>query len=988
MRTSLLVTAVVMLQMSSHVLSQKDTNVYNAYTMAKDLVLMDGEVSAGKNPLQIDPARLQRNLKYMVWYADLQDLDRKAQLDTLITRLGRYPRLVALYRKIYGVILDTIGLLSVTPSQIESTYNDIFINAPKIKATLSGLYGTIQLYTDKINKLIEDTTELDKEISNFKTLASNEQLKLTELENKLKELTDTSLLRETIIFESAAARRLKEELDRKVIKNTELREKNKNDRITAEARLKKANNDLLAYFKINEEDPTVIRFIQRVNKLDISQTFIERYNNNPEIEKEIRLVQEYKEAIINEASSNSLQFKLPNQTEIIDAIAIYLAKRVKQEAVMWFFETIKKNASQYELIQTFFPNTITLLQSNEVYEIPNLGSQWRYALSKDFVKLPRNVFTSEWFKKWFAEKTGDNGLLLEYLNAGFDIGDLLVQRYSYRNLVKQLYLQLSNANDNSPNKKLIKPRDIFSLLYAINEECFLISHKDTSYRLLQFEDLRTMNKDELEIMFSLMDMKYGRSISRFFDAATTKNFVIEQQDVNSVRRWLGGIETGIKQFEKIQDDFNKTQEEIKNGKKEDAVFSLFNLWESVNALFDLVIPDTLSKPAWMNGLTQNAGKVKLFTKMGFEVYNQITLSNYAGAVNTTISIIEELFYYNDKKFTISDGVFKERLVVVKNKRKDRYITQYPEIVNTGIRKDTPAAMKKPEKDIEPTGKKTGISQNDTVKLNQANSLHHLKRTDTRAAILFERDRHAINLIRKLAGFLNDVMLTTDSKKLAKVVESYALPPGSYKRKRNSWWSLDLNAFVGAHAGYEIARKDIDPFVKPLKSKGYVYGITAPIGLSLSKTFGRRLRGDSVSESLIRNPDKLRIAKKSLYQRGNATFTITAFIIDIGAVVSYRFNNTADSVLPQDVKWAQLFSPGIQLAYGFRNTPLVISAGYQYTPQLRKIDEQPGDSKNRQYNANRFQLALMFDLPLANIWQRSFYGPKMHRVKNKPAAIRQ
>ncbi|MFM9911030.1 MAG: hypothetical protein ACKVOW_16945, partial [Chitinophagaceae bacterium] len=605
---------------------------------------------------------------------------------------------------------------------------------------------------------------------------------------------------------------------------------------------------------------------------------------------------------------------------------------------------------------------------------------------------------SSWFKKWFTNKTAQDSLILEYLAAGFDIGDLLMQRYNYRNLVKQMYLQLNSGNDNS-NINAVKPKDIFSLLYAINEECFIISKKDTSYRLLNYEDLRLMNKDELEIMFSLIDMKYGGSFSKLLGLAN-KPFELNRDDMNSLRRWLGGIENNIKQFQKIQEDFNRTQEELKNGKKEDAVYSLFNLWESVNTLFDMVIPDSTLKPAWMKGVDAQSDKIKVFTKKGFEVYNQISLKNYAGAVSSVISVLEDFFYNNNSTFTITENHFKDRLTptAVNNVRKRE---TYPQVIDKGIlvkysysKKINDQISIENSRVIESAIKAKRISKESVKKLSHSDSLAYgikpfakisndtfkFKQTDLPAAILFERDRHAIQLIRKLAGFLNDVMLTTDSKKLAKVVESYALPPGSYKRKRNNWWSVDFNAYVGAFGGYEVATRNVGTSSLPPRIKGWVYGITAPIGVSLSKTFGRKLRIDSLGDALIRNPDKIRITKTQIKERGNATFTMTVSVVDLGAVVSYRFNNTKDSVLPQQVKWEQVFSPGISFAYGFRNTPLVISAGYQYTPRLRKIEQIADNPKNQQYNANRFQLGLLFDLPLANIWQRSFYPPRMKKIK--------
>jgi hypothetical protein len=75
-----------------------------------------------------------------------------------------------------------------------------------------------------------------------------------------------------------------------------------------------------------------------------------------------------------ETSSIGGGFKMPGQAEMIDAMAVYLAKRVKQEAVLWFFETLKKNAGTDDLIRTCFPESIALLSGTDGGEVPNLGS--------------------------------------------------------------------------------------------------------------------------------------------------------------------------------------------------------------------------------------------------------------------------------------------------------------------------------------------------------------------------------------------------------------------------------------------------------------------------------------------------------------------------------------------------------------------------------------------------------------------------------------
>lgn len=195
--------------------------------------------------------------------------------------------------------------------------------------------------------------------------------------------------------------------------------------------------------------------------------------------------------------------------------------------------------------------------------------------------------------------------------------------------------------------------------------------------------------------------------------------------------------------------------------------------------------------------------------------------------------------------------------------------------------------------------------------------------------------------------LTEIASTTDSKALAKVIESYALPPGSYRLKRNSNFSVDLNAFPGLYVGGEQIIGD--------KAMRGVYGFTAPIGLSFS--WGTR-RSHLESDKDYRN---MYISKKGkLKTRTLNNWTADLMVIDLAAPVSYRLGKGPEQGLPDEVGWAQVFSPGVNLRRGIGNTPLCLGIGVQRTPDLRT------DFSKAEHDAWRFHASIAFDLPLLNI----------------------
>lgn len=900
--------------------SLKTSDLRNAYQISRKLMAMERRLSTD-TLTNGDRYSIRMLISSLGWYAGMQDYEQESVTDSLSQKLkGKYEKLGSLYQLMVGRLFKVDLLLDEDIQKVNQLL-DINANAslkPQVVNELGKYWTAIRARNDTVTKLNTFKGQLNDTTVEYKTTLrylNTARDKLNGLDSLAK--LDTPDVKNRIAgikkFADDSAR-LKKDVD-------SLTEKIRQYGADAEAEAEKVKN-IRAGLTNNFLSPTAgsagRKVLIKLSGLGDDVSFQRSVTiQNEQIAKSQIDYSREKESMAESSVSGTISFRMPSEAEMIDAIAIYLAKRVKQEAVMYFFETVKKNAKQYELIRTFFPNTITLLQSNEVYEIPNLGAQWRYALSKDFVKMPRSLLKSDWFHRWYNSKAGNDPYMPKFLEAVLDVCELLNQQYSYNQLIKEMFLRQQKNNITDVEGR-ITPLKIFSILYAFNQECFVdFVVKDTlRTRPLSYEDFKTLSRDELELMITLMDMKYGEAFSPIWKRNNPGRF-LSDKDAEAFRLWAGSIESGIQQFNKMQEDYIKLENAIREGKKVDAVYTVFNVWDNINTLLAVVIPDSTIGNEKLRKVAIGSRAFKENTEKVFDIYHQLSLKNYAGASNAVIELVEGMLYSD------SGGFFLRKSVI------DSIATRH--FVGNYINR---------------SGDSTRLTQ---VSLG--------------AAFVFEQDRHAINLIRKLAGFLNDVMLTTDSKKLSKVVESYAMPPGSYKRKRNSWMSLDLNAYVGAYAGMERSRNITNDW-------GGVYGITAPIGLTLSKTFGRKL-GENIklSYDFVRNPDKLYVGKHNVRRRSATTLSLSVNIVDIGAVVAYRFSNTDSTSkgLPRDVNWSQVISPGVRFGYGIPGTPLVASLGWQYTPKLRSFN----NTNEEQYNTHRFSAGVLVDLPLANFWQQSY-----------------
>jgi len=162
--------------------------------------------------------------------------------------------------------------------------------------------------------------------------------------------------------------------------------------------------------------------------------------------------------------------------------------------------------------------------------------------------------------------------------------------------------------------------------------------------------------------------------------------------------------------------------------------------------------------------------------------------------------------------------------------------------------------------------------------------------------------------------------TNNSSEVETLLETYALPAGSSRVKKETAYNIALNAYIGGF----FARTATG-------GSGFTntYGLTAPIGFTFSKGFG------SVG-----------------------SLSILGGLIDLGGVIRYKLDNKG--AYEQNVNLAGLVSPSAQLVYGFPwYIPVSIGAGYQWTSPSTA-------SSNAIQLSPHFNIFLAVDIPLFNL----------------------
>jgi hypothetical protein len=191
--------------------------------------------------------------------------------------------------------------------------------------------------------------------------------------------------------------------------------------------------------------------------------------------------------------------------------------------------------------------------------------------------------------------------------------------------------------------------------------------------------------------------------------------------------------------------------------------------------------------------------------------------------------------------------------------------------------------------------------------------------------------------------LAEIVEAKDSKEVYAAIDRIAAPVGSSRVKKENAFSFALNAYGGAFIGKEKIEGVKDD------SKANNYGISAPVGFSFS--FGK-IKG-----------------AKAKPETGYKSVTIFLSVIDVGAPVSFRFQNDTLNEIPT-ISWKDIIAPGVHLIYGFGKMPLSLAVGWQTGPNLRKVTSQYNEYQNSKYS--RLSIGLYVDIPVFIFYRRKYW----------------
>lgn len=226
---------------------------------------------------------------------------------------------------------------------------------------------------------------------------------------------------------------------------------------------------------------------------------------------------------------------------------------------------------------------------------------------------------------------------------------------------------------------------------------------------------------------------------------------------------------------------------------------------------------------------------------------------------------------------------------------------------------------------------------------------------------------------KYGAFAVAIAQAQSANDMKSAIQSVALPTGSSSVKRKSFVNVSFNAFGGLGNGVEFVH---NPRRNLFEKPEYNIGFAAPIGIAFSWGWRKLLFKDRNNVDITKKSYK-KFGKNYQYYkkeklkalRGSSGSIFISFL-DLGAVVSYRFNDP--NPLPRELTVQQLLAPGLFYTHGVKNSPISWFIGAQLSPQLRTLPPRPMMMVDEEEKANaiRFNIGITVDIPLFNFYTKT------------------
>jgi hypothetical protein len=640
------------------------------------------------------------------------------------------------------------------------------------------------------------------------------------------------------------------------------------------------------------------------------------------------------------------------QTMVIDATATIIAEQFKEGITTQYINKFREKLGEVYEVRKLVPVTYEELNRVDPFQYDDLGTTLKAAFQKDLKNMPNN------FRKLIKDseepiiyaKLKDESSFL-YLDFSIELIDQIVmgvhpseilnhlatKYYDHEkgqtNNIEEIYkitylISILEQNLRNPQKEIEKQwsnvwinlDQLSELRYSKEQEYFLalIYHQDQKF----FKDLfdvkgEKINKKPEEFLKNLKD--YLRFLNLIEEKLAALKVIEPLGDIN-VRDYSIYLETFFSLVVEGADLFYCNNNDQDNVCKTIKDFDLYS--SSAIRMYKSILEKN-----YQGLLSEITSMLSIFSsKIITDASIEKAIKENDNLSNDLIKIIEE---QNFKIASLKEQVNSLILKGVKGDKKA--LINHLKIYMSNY------------KDLSPEG---------YIQISQAfdNIIDRVLLSMNRGKLF-----NILGTFSKYTTFMVDITAANSSSEVKEIIKKEIVSPNNYVTKRFSKVSLSISAHPGLFLGYEqldLTQSEIDDPDITEEEWAPNFGFTAPVGLELA--FGNRSKDLSEMGPISLKKNQNDYVAKTMK---GSSWSFFISLLDLGAIVNYRLTENDETELPQEVTFKQVFSPGGYLNFGFRNSPIAIGAGFQYTPELRKI------GSDLEKNAFRYSIRFSWDIPL-------------------------
>lgn len=623
-------------------------------------------------------------------------------------------------------------------------------------------------------------------------------------------------------------------------------------------------------------------------------------------------------------------------TNFADGLAKFIVDRTKQELNIAFFDKFKEVLSdpKYVDLRTVFPETYATLMviNDQIYNYNDYLQALRTAFDSDLSNLPNNLPSIiDNHGSYFDANPG----LKVILQSSFYLAQQVQLKEHPGQMIANYPVNEFMGAETGINQNIAASLKTLQLVSrSFKSKTDSLTHYWANDSLIK----KLFNDDDaVKIYIGLLVQKaklenivFGEKKKELWKIIDTSYTFVRGYE--EYKNYFRTVSTKIRDIEKEIDALEGiNKDSLKIEKYHTIAGKALDLMDHLIAVEKMpYFPKDLD-------IAKKAGIYIYTARTASDIVVDVNRKQYASAIMKTVMLWDTIFQ-NDGLDTFIVHTFAATVPeVIKHRKEIAVLQKESEKLTAQIGTNAPTVeQKKKLQDI--------LIQKDSISKEIAKIISDFR--DSRSFKKWEDSiRNELSMtiksLLKYGTFMSAIIDAKTSDEVEAAIESAALPVGSARIKRESTFNIALNAYCGPYMGYERVY-DLDPkWMSASKSTINSYGLTAPVGISIS--YGGNCKR----------------------AKNHSSYSLFLSVIDIGAIASFRFSDSITEVLPT-IQLKNILSPGIFFSYGIPKLPISVNAGWQMGPLLRKVDAQINENTYSE-RYGRVSLSICIDIPIVNFY---------------------